>query len=170
MTYTYASRQYKWAKMSGTSMSGPAVTGIVALMLQADSTLTPAEIKQYLCSSARNDSETGPLHDRDSISNAWGWGKADALAAINEVLAHVDINQADNTWYEKSLQLYPNPANDRVTIFTGRQTPERVTIYNINGSVVMTQVITLEGTLNIASLPHGIYVVKCGARTARLVH
>jgi hypothetical protein len=34
----------------------------------------------------------------------------------------------------------------------------------------MTQVITLEGTLNIASLPHGIYVVKCGARTARLVH
>ena len=120
MTYTYASRQYKWAKMSGTSMSGPAVTGIVALMLQADSTLTPAEIKQYLCSSARNDSETGPLHVRDSISNAWGWGKADALAAINEVLAHVDINQADNTWYEKSLQLYPNPANDRVTIFTGR--------------------------------------------------
>ncbi len=170
MTYTYASRQYKWAKMSGTSMSGPAVTGIVALMLQADSTLTPAEIKQYLCSSARNDSETGPLHDRDSISNAWGWGKADALAAINEVLAHVDINQADNTWYEKSLQLYPNPANDRVTIFTGRQTPERVTIYNINGSVVMMQEVTLEGTLNIASLPHGIYVVKCGARTARLVH
>lgn len=170
MTYTYASRKYVWAKMSGTSMSGPAVTGIVALMLEADSTLTIPEIREYLFTTARNDSETGPLHDRDSISDAWGWGKADALAAINEVLAHVDITQADNSWYEKSLQLYPNPANDRVTILTGRHTPETVTIYTINGSVVMSQQVTMEATLNISNLPHGVYVVKCGARTARLVH
>ncbi len=170
MTYTYAGRQYIWAKMSGTSMSCPAVTGIVALMLQADPTLSVSEIKQYLCSSARNDSETGPLHDRDSMSDSWGWGKADALAAINEVLAHVDISQADNSWFEKSLQLYPNPASDRVTILTGRNTPEHVVIYNINGSAVMTQEVTLETTLNISDLPHGVYVVKCGARTARLVH
>lgn len=170
MTYTYASRQYIWAKMSGTSMSCPAVTGIVALMLEADSTLSVDEIKDYLCRSARNDTETGPLHDRDSMSDAWGWGKADALAAINEVLAHVDITRADNSWYEKSLQLYPNPAADRVTVLTGRNTPETVTIYNMNGSVVMRQQVTLEATLDIAALPHGVYVVRCGARTARLVH
>jgi len=170
MTYTFANREYIWASMSGTSMSGPAVTGIVALMLQADSTLTPAEIKDYLCRSARNDDKTGPLHERDSISNIWGWGKADALAAINEVLAHVDIRQADISWFEKSLQLYPNPASDRVTVLTGRNTPETVTIYNMNGSVVKTQQVTLEGSMDVSTLPHGVYVVKCGARTARLVH
>ncbi len=170
VTYTYASRNYTWAKMSGTSMSCPAVTGIVALMLQADSTLTPQEIKQYLCSSARNDEFTGPLHARDSISDSWGWGKVDAMAAINEVLAHVDITEADNSWYEKSLQVYPNPASDRVTIFTGRQTPETVTVYTATGSVVMSKQVTMEATLNISALPHGVYIVKCGARTARLVH
>lgn len=170
MSYTYATRKYIWARMSGTSMSGPAVTGIVALMLQADSTLTVDEIKDYLCRTARNDKWTGPLHERDSISNSWGWGKVDALAAINEVLAHVDINQADITWFEKSLQLYPNPASDRVTVLTGRHTPETVVIYNMNGSRVLSQQVTLEGSIDISALPHGVYVVKCGARTARLVH
>lgn len=170
MTYSYASRKYIWAKMSGTSMSGPAVTGIVALMLQADPTLTAAQVKQYLCSSARNDGQTGPLHERDSMSDAWGWGKANALAAVNEVLAHVDINQADGVWFEKSLQIYPNPASDRVTVYTGCQTPQTVIVYTISGMAVISQQVTMEGVLDISALPHGIYVVKCGARTARLIH
>ncbi len=170
MTYSYASRKYIWAKMSGTSMSGPAVTGIVALMLQADPTLTVDQIKQYLCSSARNDGQTGPLHERDSMSDAWGWGKADALAAVNEVLARVDIDRADGEWFEKSLQLYPNPAGDRVTVYTGCHTPQTVTLYTTGGAVVLSQQVTMEGNLNLSTLPHGIYVVRCGARTARLVH
>ena len=33
---------------SGTSMSTPVVTGIIALWLQADPTLTPAKIKEVL--------------------------------------------------------------------------------------------------------------------------
>jgi hypothetical protein len=82
----------------------------------------------------------------------------------------VDIRQADISWFEKSLQLYPNPASDRVTVLTGRNTPETVTIYNMNGSVVKTQQVTLEGSMDVSTLPHGVYVVKCGARTARLVH
>lgn len=170
MTYTYASREYKWAKLSGTSMSCPAVAGIVALILEANPTLSPQHVKEILCRSARNDSITGPLVERDSISDAWGWGKADALKAVNEALAHVDIQTADETWFEKSLQVYPNPASDRVTILTGRHDAENVVIYNINGSVVMSQQVVMQATMDISHLPHGVYVVKCGARAARLVH
>lgn len=170
MTFFHGGTEYIWSRMSGTSMSGPAVTGIVALMLEANKDLTPAEVKDILCRTARNDIRTGPLHERDSVSNAWGWGKADALAAVNEALAHVDIREAEEGWFEKSLQVFPNPASERVTVLTGRHTPERVVVYSINGTEVMNVEVVMEGTIDVSQLPHGVYVVKCGARTARLVH
>ena len=169
MTYTYAGREYIWARMSGTSMSGPAITGIVALMLEANPQLSPAQIREILCATTRNDSQTGPLHERDSISDVWGWGKANALAAVNEALAHVDIREADEDWFAKSLQVYPNPARDQITVMTGRHTPETVAIYSINGTLVLSQQVVMEAQMDISGLPHGVYIVKCGARNTRLV-
>ena len=113
---------------------------------------------------------TGPLHERDSMSDGWGWCKADALAAVNEALAHVDIRNADEKWFAKSLQVYPNPAASSITILTGSHTPENVTVYSIDGRSVMTQEVEMEGKMDVSRLPHGVYIVKCGARTARLVH
>lgn len=168
--FEYANRTYRWARMSGTSMSCPAVTGIVALILEANPQLSSQHVKDIICRTARNDENTGNLIANDSISDAWGWGKVDALAAVNEALAHVDIQQADEQWFAKSLQLYPNPATDQVTVLTGRHTPEMVTIYNINGTKVMECQVVMQATINIAQLPQGVYVVKCGARAARLVH
>ena len=169
MTYTYAGREYVWARMSGTSMSGPAITGIVALMLEANPQLSPAHIREILCATTRNDSQTGPLHERDSISDIWGWGKVNALAAVNEALAHVDIREADQDWFAKSLQVYPNPARDRITVMTGRHTPETVAIYSTCGTLVLSQQVVMEAQMDISGLPHGVYIVKCGARNTRLV-
>ena len=169
MTYTYAGREYVWARMSGTSMSGPAITGIVALMLEANPQLSPVHIREILCATTRNDSQTGPLHERDSISDIWGWGKVNALAAVNEALAHVDIREADEDWFAKSLQVYPNPARDRITVMTGRHTPETVAIYSTAGTLVLSQQVVMEAQIDISGLPHGVYIVKCGARNTRLV-
>ena len=170
MSYTYKGRTYPWANLSGTSMSSPAVTGIVALILEANPDLTPHQVREIITSTSRNDTVTGPLHERDSMSNEWGWGKADALRAVNEALARVDIRNADEAWYAKSLQIYPNPANDHVTVLTGSHAPESVTVYSIEGRRVMTAEVVMEGTLDVSQLPHGVYIVKCGARTSRLVH
>ena len=74
----------------GTSMSTPLVSGIVALMLQADDSLTPQEIKDIL----RNSSEVregvdGQASEPD-VSNRWnhkwGFGLADASCAVDTVL------------------------------------------------------------------------------------
>ena len=65
----------------GTSMSSPHVAGLVALMLQADPSLTPAEVRQILRETGRADGATGGLPNAN-----FGHGKADALAAVLRTL------------------------------------------------------------------------------------
>ncbi len=67
--------------MQGTSMASPMVTGIVALMLDADPSLTPTEARQILQQTARTDGHTGGVPN-----NLFGAGKADALAAVQRTL------------------------------------------------------------------------------------
>ena len=63
--------------LQGTSMASPHVAGTVALMLQADPSLTPAEARQILQETARADGFTGGVPN-----NNFGRGKIDALAAV----------------------------------------------------------------------------------------
>ena len=67
---------YPYGSMSGTSMSCPVVSGIIALWLQADPTLTLGGIKKSLAATSRNDDFTAV----DPIK--WGYGKIDAAAGI----------------------------------------------------------------------------------------
>lgn len=62
---------------TGTSMSAPHVTGIVALLLEHSPDLTSAQTQNILIASAR--SETGS----NEFDPAWGYGAVDAEAAIN---------------------------------------------------------------------------------------
>lgn len=72
-----------YAYSAGTSMATPVVTGTVALWLQADPTLTPDQVKQYLKDSAITDAFTGAISPTGN--NTWGWGKADAWRGLQKV-------------------------------------------------------------------------------------
>ena len=66
---------------SGTSYATPSVTGIIALMLEANPQLSPLEVKEVLKITAERRGEptqpdVDPFWNRD-----FGWGMADALAA-----------------------------------------------------------------------------------------
>ena len=66
---------------SGTSYAAPAVTGIIALMLEANPELSPAEVKEIIKLTAERRGEPSqpdvdPFWNRD-----FGWGMIDALAA-----------------------------------------------------------------------------------------
>ncbi len=68
----------------GTSMAAPHVTGVVALMLQKQPTLTPEEVRVALQTTARTDVKTG-----QGWNAVWGRGKLDALGAVNAITAPV---------------------------------------------------------------------------------
>lgn len=67
---------------TGTSMSAPHVTGVIALMFQKNPNRTQAQIIACLTSTARMDAFTGPVPN-----TAWGAGKVDAQAAVDCVPA-----------------------------------------------------------------------------------
>lgn len=70
----------------GTSMATPIASGIVALMLQADPSLEPQEVKDIL----RNSSEARGTASEPGVSDRWndewGFGLIDASCAIDMVL------------------------------------------------------------------------------------
>jgi hypothetical protein len=65
--------------MSGTSMAGPHVAGVVALMRQANPNADVQTIKQVLMSTARDEGTPGEDND-------YGWGCIDAYAAVLAVM------------------------------------------------------------------------------------
>jgi len=67
---------------SGTSYATPAVTGVIALVMEANENLTPLQIKEVLKQTAERRGEPSapdldPYWNRD-----FGWGMVDALAAV----------------------------------------------------------------------------------------
>lgn len=71
---------YQQSGWSGTSMAGPHVAGVVALMREADPNLEVDVIKQVLIETARDAGAAGE-------DNAYGWGIIDAYEAVVQVAA-----------------------------------------------------------------------------------
>jgi subtilisin family serine protease len=68
-----------YARMSGTSMAGPHVAGVVALMRQANPNADVATIKTVLMNTSRDLGTAGE-------DNTYGWGVIDAYAAVVAVM------------------------------------------------------------------------------------
>jgi serine protease AprX len=69
--------------LSGTSMAAPQITGIVALLFQADPTATPADIEKALKSTALHYSNGAPYQQAGGYSTSFdkGTGLVDTVAA-----------------------------------------------------------------------------------------
>lgn len=82
--YAYGTNKQLGA-MSGTSMATPCVAGIVALWLQANSMLTPLQMKEVMASTAIKDT-----YVTGTYATHFGNGKIDALAGIKKVIEDYD--------------------------------------------------------------------------------
>ena len=139
--------------MDGTSQAAPCVAGVVALMLQKNPNLTPADICRIL--------ETTATKLSENKDNYTGSGCINALAAIEQVKETTGITEK----ITPSINIYPNPVNDRLYIETN-ETVEEVTIYNVIGNVVCKMLNghqTMDNgkqSINVSDLNDGVYFVK----------
>lgn len=133
-----------YVNMDGTSMATPCVAGIIALMLQKNPELTPADICRIL--------EETSVKLTEHKSNLTGCGRVDALAAINAVPEYTTVK---NNHIEATI--YPNPASNVVNIHCEGMTS--VSIYSIEGKHINTQEAN-GSTFQLKGLDKGVYIVE----------
>jgi subtilisin family serine protease len=84
---TDGTNTWRFARMQGTSMATPMVTGIIALWLQAYPNLNPTQALKLLKDNAWTDNYTGSISSNGS--NTWGWGKVDAHEGLLDLLTKI---------------------------------------------------------------------------------
>lgn len=118
----YGGVEYWWQVSHGTSMSSPAVAGIIALWLEADPTLSALDVRDLLAHSSR------PYHNPDvHEAKCSRFGIVDALAGLQYLQAHAAIEAP------ASEALAPEPCYDLL----GRPCAAQQGIYIKGGKVVL---------------------------------
>lgn len=141
----------------GTSMASPFVAGTVALWLQANPSLTPAEVRDIIKRSSRRDSFTGPASDTDY---KWGAGKIDAYAGLE--LASNMTGIADSNAMEGLFEMSTDSKNRTVEVrFADQAAPAFIDIFDSTGRKVASETLTQSGQrISLGQLPRGIYLMK----------
>ena len=118
----------------GTSMAAPHVSGAVALLLSIDETLDTDDILDLLTGAAVTDTATG------SVPNpAWGWGKLDALSAVEELQSTEEPEEPPVEVTQPTVGLQENPVSSRAVFevaFPDSVDQVTLRIYSISGRLV----------------------------------
>jgi minor extracellular serine protease Vpr len=155
--------EYSYAVMSGTSMASPSTSGIVALMLQANPTLTPSLVKYILQSTAITDNYTGIIPVNGS--NTWGYGKINAYAAVRKSWTDANVNNISNP--ELNCMIYPNPNSGcfRIDYISDINEQISISVSDLTGRNIYTQNWNItKGSnsekIDFSEVSDGIYFVK----------
>ncbi len=152
---------------SGTSMAGPHVAGLVALVLSAAPELEGEVgiLEDIIEQTARPRFDGGNCMDNNGTNlpnNTYGFGIVDALAAVQraqQVVSTLEPNKQLAVW------VAPNPARTRVEVrIAGATGPVEVQLFNVQGQPVYRQIFTAEPeikcTVDVSHLISGPYFYR----------
>lgn len=155
-TVPFEGRNYPFARFSGTSMSAPATTGTIALLLEAVPDLTPAEVRDLLRNTARTDNFTGAIPPGGSTR--WGMGKLNAYHAMTEVLGLTGLPEPA----APGLLAWPNPvANTLFIDLPAAATGAELRVIDALGRIRVRTAVEQAGTLRLdaSDWPAGLYML-----------
>ncbi len=158
---------YYYTNDSGTSMSAPIVSGVIALWLQADPTLTPERIMQVIAKTSRQPDPTLAYPN-----NLYGHGEINAYAGLLEVLGISGIQGISQQHAHGVTMLPTADGNISITFAEETTAPHHCRLYATNGTLLHSVIIPT-GTKDFI-LPNnsrqGIMVVQidgCGSTIVR---
>jgi subtilisin family serine protease len=157
-----------YGNLRGTSMAGPHVAGVVALMISANPALsgqvdTITAIIQRTAIPLITEQECDSIAGNVIPNYTYGYGRIDALAAVREALARSSSMVSDRVEY--FADIYPNPVKDRLYIdIRGGIAPVSFTLLHPTGQQVMFHTIMTSGRIlqdvDVSLLPPGIYYYR----------
>ena len=144
---------YYWMQCLGTSMACPVVAGGIALWLEADPTLTLADVKDIISKTAVRDADVND-------DPRWGYGKFDALAGLKEVLRRKGMGIGSTAAGNSQLLLTSDDLR-HFNIFLGGARSMEVAVYDIAGKEVTRFAVQGdEANIDATGWSAGTYMVR----------
>ena len=163
-TFPYNGRVYGWQADSGTSMSAPVVTGVVALWLQARPDLSPDDVMDVLRHTCRQ-----PDPSLAYPNNAYGYGEIDAYRGLLYVLG-IDGIEGLSHHQPRGASFTVGPQGCvglRLSEVPSR--PFSVRLYTADGQLLRSQAFAPGQSLYTLPLPrHGLYVLQIDGGEAHI--
>lgn len=154
-------RNGEYATWNGTSMSGPHVAGVVALMISANPELAGQvelieDILEQTAVPLFEEEDCGDFLGSTLPNTFYGYGRIDALAAVTEAMMTTNIERV----FEKVLiDIFPNPVDDVLNIRMnqfGEETSLR--ILDASGRLVLEENLKdALNTIDLSKLSAGVY-------------
>ncbi len=157
-----------YKSMSGTSMAGPHVVGLVALVISANPALAGNVnmIENIIKNTAVQLTSTqtcGNVSGSAIPNNTFGYGRINALAAVQNALNNAVVGYQA---LQAGVSTYPNPCNNKLSIELSdwNDMPCTLELYNISGQHILSEnwvpLFKSKHELDVSGLPDGVYFYK----------
>ena len=161
-----------YSNMSGTSMAGPHVAGLVGLIISANPQLagkvtTIEEIIQSTAQKLTSTQTCGGVAGSAIPNNTFGHGRIDALAAVTKAIETVTV--AENEKNKAAVNAFPNPFTNTISFeLKNWNAGTTLEIYSITGATIQSknwETAPAKYQVDLSNQASGVYFYKISNST-----